>query len=62
MCIRDRFPELRHLAASDAQFREKKGIVALQMVADIACVNADCLRVGDIGVIKRGACGLSRPG
>eukprot|EP00969_Alexandrium_andersonii_P217285 9598583-Alexandrium_andersonii.AAC.1 len=31
-----RFPELRHLEASDAQLRERKGIAALQLVADVA--------------------------
>eukprot|EP00969_Alexandrium_andersonii_P355420 15444362-Alexandrium_andersonii.AAC.1 len=48
-----RFPELRRLEASDPKFRGAKGTTALQLVADLACANPSCLRVGDIGVIKR---------
>eukprot|EP00969_Alexandrium_andersonii_P022219 972438-Alexandrium_andersonii.AAC.1 len=41
-----RFPELRHFESSDPKFREQKGQAAMQLLADVACANTDCLRVG----------------
>eukprot|EP00969_Alexandrium_andersonii_P186242 8227886-Alexandrium_andersonii.AAC.1 len=32
----------------------------MQLVADIACGNPNCLRVGDIGVLKCAACGYMK--
>eukprot|EP00969_Alexandrium_andersonii_P169595 7497038-Alexandrium_andersonii.AAC.1 len=60
MCIEvllARFPELKHFQSSDPNFLEEKGQAAMQLLADLACSEKDCLRVGEIGVIKCGACG-----
>eukprot|EP00969_Alexandrium_andersonii_P208629 9214475-Alexandrium_andersonii.AAC.1 len=34
----------------------------MQLLADVACTSLDCLRVGEIGVIKCSACGSTRQG
>eukprot|EP00969_Alexandrium_andersonii_P363300 15461627-Alexandrium_andersonii.AAC.1 len=55
--ILERFPELKHFRASDRTFYTTRGPAATQLLADLACQNEECRRVGDIGVFKCAACG-----